>query len=161
MTFEPEATGAAVDVFDDATIADGVADEFEGWGGDGAPIPNAVELKGSDIGGGKTTPDSPVLTLPLGFGVLVDLMLKFKRFFVNSKFLLNKKKENMAYIGDAVFEIVGEGLATWDELLWFKVVPMNPPLEAGIIPDDEEEAVDELIETDAVLKLCWMVLGST
>ena len=30
MTFEPEATGAAVDVFDDATIADGVADEFEG-----------------------------------------------------------------------------------------------------------------------------------
>jgi len=31
---------------------------------------------------------------------------------------------------------------------------MNPPLEAGIIPDDEEEAVDELIETDAVLKLC-------
>ena len=92
MTLEAEATGAADDVFDDATIADGVADVFEGWGGEGAPIPNAVELKGSDIGGGKTTPDSPVLTLPLGFGVLVDLMLKLKRFFVNSKFLLKKKK---------------------------------------------------------------------
>ena len=26
MTFEPEATGAAVDGFDDATIADGVTD---------------------------------------------------------------------------------------------------------------------------------------
>ena len=92
MTLEDEATGAAADVFDDATIADD-DDALEGWGGDGAPIPNAVELKGSDIGGGKTTPDSPVLTLPLGFGVLVDLMLKFKRFFVNSKFLLKKKKK--------------------------------------------------------------------
>ena len=61
------------------------------------------------------------------------------------------------YIGD-VLELVDDGLAICEELwvLWVKVVPMNP-LEA------KDEAVVEVgwLTDAAVLRLCWIVLGST
>lgn len=73
------------------------------------------DVKGSatDIGGGKITPDNPVLIFPLGLGIVTGLI-----------------------IGD-VFELVDDdGLATC-EVLCVKVVPMNP-LEAS-----NDEDVDE------------------
>lgn len=83
---------------------------------DNADVAAFEDVKGSatDTGGGKITPDNPVLIFPLGLGIVTGLI-----------------------IGD-VFELVDDddGLATC-EVLCVKVVPMNP-LEAS-----NDEDVDE------------------
>jgi len=77
------------------------------------------DVKGSaiDTGGGKITPDNPVLIFPLGLGIVTGLI-----------------------IGD-VFELVDDddGLATCEDLC-VKVVPMNSPLED---PSNDEDPVDD------------------
>lgn len=86
---------------------------------DNADVAALEDVKGSatdtggGTGGGKITPDNPVLIFPLGLGIVTGLI-----------------------IGD-VFELVdADGLATC-EVLCVKVVPMNP-LEAS-----NDEDVDE------------------